>query len=222
MTLFNDIMHHFDELVHAYGRNMSILWSPSKIWMPKNFTTANFRHPVSKSWLRHCFQHPLISSPAFLPLYEKECVDCGRGRGRHCSSRLILWAMRQRPLIHSLPSSLLELEANLHIHVFICICGSPSSWQPQVLFVLSSMMLWCVTPKTTNDEWFYLLHVLGHKLLYSRVKRELLFKILYNWYFLQAFNFCYFCAPHDSTKITSFKWISCFVSPLYLCLNVRI
>ena len=25
MTLFNDIMHHFDELLHAYGRNMSIL-----------------------------------------------------------------------------------------------------------------------------------------------------------------------------------------------------
>ena len=33
---------------------MSILWSPLKIWTPKNFTTANFRHPVSKSWLRHC------------------------------------------------------------------------------------------------------------------------------------------------------------------------
>ena len=29
--------------------------------------------------------------------------------------------------------------------------------------------------------------------------------ILCNWYFLQAFNFCYFCAPHDSAKITSFK-----------------
>ena len=34
--------------------NMSILWSPLKIWTPKDFTTANFRHPVSKSWLRHC------------------------------------------------------------------------------------------------------------------------------------------------------------------------
>ena len=32
---------------------MSILWSPLKIWMPKNVTTANFRHPVSKSWLRN-------------------------------------------------------------------------------------------------------------------------------------------------------------------------
>ena len=28
-----------------------ILWSPLKIWTPKNFTTANFRHPVSESWL---------------------------------------------------------------------------------------------------------------------------------------------------------------------------
>ena len=28
---------------------MSILWSPLKIWMPKNFTIANFRHPLSKS-----------------------------------------------------------------------------------------------------------------------------------------------------------------------------
>ena len=43
--------------------------------------------------------------------------------------------------------------------------------------------------------------------------------ILYNWYFLQAFSFCYFCAPHDSAKITSFKSISCFVSALFECLN---
>ena len=28
---------------------------------------------------------------------------------------------------------------------------------------------------------------------------------LYNWYFLQAFDFCYFRTPHDSAKITSFK-----------------
>ena len=54
MTLFNDIMPYFDEFIHVYGWNMSILWSPLKIWTPKNFTTANFRHPVSKSWLRHC------------------------------------------------------------------------------------------------------------------------------------------------------------------------
>ena len=53
MTLFNDIMPCFDEFIHVYGWNMSILWFPLKIWTPKNFTTANFRHPVSKSWLRH-------------------------------------------------------------------------------------------------------------------------------------------------------------------------
>ena len=29
--------------------------------------------------------------------------------------------------------------------------------------------------------------------------------ILYNWCFLQDFNLCYFHAPHDSVKITSFK-----------------
>ena len=53
MTLFNAIMPYFNELLHVYGWNMSRLWSPLKIWMPQNFTTANFRHPVSKSWLRH-------------------------------------------------------------------------------------------------------------------------------------------------------------------------
>ena len=53
MTLFNDIMPYFDEFIHVYCWNMSILWSPLKIWTPQNFTTANFRHPVSKSWLRH-------------------------------------------------------------------------------------------------------------------------------------------------------------------------
>ena len=54
MTLFNDIMPYFDEFTHVYGWNMSILWYPLKIWTPQNFTAANFRHPVSKSWLRHC------------------------------------------------------------------------------------------------------------------------------------------------------------------------
>ena len=53
MTLFNDIVPYFDEFIHVYGWNMSILWSHLKIWMPKIFTTANFRHPVSKSWLGH-------------------------------------------------------------------------------------------------------------------------------------------------------------------------
>ena len=57
MTLLNDIMPYFWWIyTHVYGWNMSILWSPLKIWTPKNSTTANFRHPVSKSWLRHCPQ----------------------------------------------------------------------------------------------------------------------------------------------------------------------
>ena len=57
MTLFNDIMPFFDDFIHVYGWNMSILWSPLKIWTPKYFTTANFRYPVSKSWLRHCLEY---------------------------------------------------------------------------------------------------------------------------------------------------------------------
>ena len=69
MTLFNDIMPYFDEFIYVYGWNMSILWSPLKIWTPKSFTTANFRHPISKSWLRHCcgvtllFQQKIIITP---------------------------------------------------------------------------------------------------------------------------------------------------------------
>ena len=59
MTFFNDIMPYFDEFIHVYGWNMSILWSPLKSWTPKKFTTANFRHPVSKSWLRHRPHHHL-------------------------------------------------------------------------------------------------------------------------------------------------------------------
>ena len=54
LTLFNDIMTYFDEFIYVYGWNMSIMWSPLKIWTPKIFTIANFRHPVSKSWLRPC------------------------------------------------------------------------------------------------------------------------------------------------------------------------
>ena len=52
MILYKDIMPYFDKYKHVHGWNLSILWSPLKIWTPKNFTLANFRHPVSKSWLR--------------------------------------------------------------------------------------------------------------------------------------------------------------------------
>ena len=60
MTLFYNIMPYFDEFIHVNGWNMSIMWFPLKIWRPKNFTTANFRHPVSKSWLRHWLGVELI------------------------------------------------------------------------------------------------------------------------------------------------------------------
>ena len=33
-----------------------MLWSPLEIWTPKNSTMANFRHPVSNSWIRPCYQ----------------------------------------------------------------------------------------------------------------------------------------------------------------------
>ena len=49
MTLFNDIMPYFDEFIDIY----EYIVIPLKNWTPQNFTTANFRHPVSKSWLRH-------------------------------------------------------------------------------------------------------------------------------------------------------------------------
>ena len=52
MTLYNDIMPYFDKFIHVYGWNLSVLWYPSQIWTPKSFSIANFRHPVSKSWLR--------------------------------------------------------------------------------------------------------------------------------------------------------------------------
>ena len=54
ITLYKDIMPCFVELVHVYGWNLSILWFLLKIWTPKTFTIANFRHQVSKSWLRPC------------------------------------------------------------------------------------------------------------------------------------------------------------------------
>ena len=37
MTLFNDTMPYFDEFIHVYGGNMSILWSPLKFGHPKMF-----------------------------------------------------------------------------------------------------------------------------------------------------------------------------------------
>ena len=70
ITSYKDIMPCSDEFVHVYGWNLSILWSPLKIRMPKIFTSANFRHPVSKSWLK---------APAFMPrvLFENCCLELG-------------------------------------------------------------------------------------------------------------------------------------------------
>ena len=41
MTLYEDIMPYFDKFIHVYGWNVSILWSPLKIWTPKNLTKSN-------------------------------------------------------------------------------------------------------------------------------------------------------------------------------------
>ena len=67
MTLYKDIMPYFDEYIHVYVWNLSRLWSPLKMWTPKNFTMANFRHPLSNSWLRHCIR--------VLDKTEKLCVQ---------------------------------------------------------------------------------------------------------------------------------------------------
>ena len=45
-------MPYFDKLIHVYGWNLGILWSPLKNWTPQNFAIANFVHLVSKCWLR--------------------------------------------------------------------------------------------------------------------------------------------------------------------------
>ena len=45
MALYKDIMPYSDKFIHVYGWNLSILWSPFKIWTPKNFTIANFLNP---------------------------------------------------------------------------------------------------------------------------------------------------------------------------------
>ena len=92
MTLLNDIMPYFDEFIHICGWNINILWSPLRIWMPKNFTTANFRHPVSKSWLRHWPALMAVRSKA-LPL----AASCLSSRTwfkywpRHVRKLLVIW-----------------------------------------------------------------------------------------------------------------------------------
>ena len=50
MTLFNDIMPYFDEFIHVYYWNTSILWRPKILQLP--ILGTHFY----KSWLRHCIQ----------------------------------------------------------------------------------------------------------------------------------------------------------------------
>ena len=63
LALYMDIMLSFIELIHVYGCNLSILWSPLKRRMPKNSTTATFGYPVSKSLLRPSTGVHKFSSP---------------------------------------------------------------------------------------------------------------------------------------------------------------
>ena len=51
-TLYKNIMSYFNKLKHVCGCNLSIVCSSLSKRMPKYFTIANFRHWVSKSWLR--------------------------------------------------------------------------------------------------------------------------------------------------------------------------
>ena len=47
-------------------------------------------------------------------------------------------------------------------------------------------------------EWIFGLH------MHEWVKMKLHW-LLYNWYFLQAFNFCYFHVPNDNAKNNIFQ-----------------
>ena len=104
MTLFNDIIPYFDEFIHVYGWNVSILWSLLKIWTPKNFTTANFRHPVSKSWLWHWWW---LLSDYIVVTFEKydakTIVNCQ------------FWAPSFNILAKTLVGGFTTLEHHLHI-----------------------------------------------------------------------------------------------------------
>ena len=57
MTLYENIMLISISKYIFHVCNLNILWPPLKNRMPQNFTIANFRHPLSTSWLRPCFGH---------------------------------------------------------------------------------------------------------------------------------------------------------------------
>ena len=44
-------MPYFNEQMHIYGCNLSILWSPLENMKPQKFTIVNSGHPVFKFWL---------------------------------------------------------------------------------------------------------------------------------------------------------------------------
>ena len=55
MTLFNDIMPYFDEFICMFMIEIGVYCDPPEKFGRPNIlqSSANFRHPVSKSWLRH-------------------------------------------------------------------------------------------------------------------------------------------------------------------------
>ena len=48
MTLYNDIVPDFNEVIHVYGCYLSILLCPLKNMTSLNYTIVNFGQPVSK------------------------------------------------------------------------------------------------------------------------------------------------------------------------------
>ena len=40
LYLYKDIIPYLDKFIHVYGRNLSILWSPFRIWTPQVFKIA--------------------------------------------------------------------------------------------------------------------------------------------------------------------------------------
>ena len=145
ITLCNDIMPYFDEFIHVYGWNMSILWPPLKMWTPQNFTTAYFRHPVSKFWLRHCLVPTSIESlrTGFLNYFESLSIGFlhQADQGQAPSNLVInhkqwLQTSRDKVLFHlNIISMTLYIKENMpyfnkYIHVCGCGCNLGVLWFP--------------------------------------------------------------------------------------------
>ena len=65
--VYMDIVPYLNNWIHVYVWNLRILQFFLKNWTVQNFTIANFRHPVSKSWLRHRVCILLFQSDLFKP-----------------------------------------------------------------------------------------------------------------------------------------------------------